>query len=81
MDKVFTYVAASMMKRQPMLPPLMLYAMYGDPNHRNPAMCHKWGWFIAELKKVLEAAKFREVTLCDPRYHFKVRDMRFEAIK
>jgi len=81
MDKVLGYALRCLQQKEAMQPFMTLHAMYGDPRHEDPAMCHKWGWFQKELLKVLESLHFREITVCEPRYHFPFRDMRIECIK
>lgn len=81
MDKVFGYVAQCIEKREPMVPFMSLYALYGDPKHENPLMTHKYGWFTAELQRVLESVGFTTIRSERPRYHFEFRDMRMESIK
>src|SRR3990167_1420576 len=46
MDKVFGYVAWCVNNREPLQRFMTLHAMFGDPQHEDPAMCHKWGWFV-----------------------------------
>ena len=81
MDKVMGYIAQCIAKKEDMERFMTLHAMYGDPMHKDPAMCHKWGWFMRELYAVLDEAGFRDIRYVTPRYHFAFRDQRFEAIK
>ena len=55
--------------------------IWGDPKHRDPAMCHKWGYFSSTLMDLLEEVGMREITFMQPRYHFPFRDMRVECVK
>lgn len=81
MDKVFGYVSACLRRNEGFAPFMTLWAIYGDPKHRDPAMMHKWGYFAEELLKLTKAAGFRDAQFLEPRYHYAFRDMRVEAIK
>lgn len=81
MDKVFGYAVQCVREKEGMVEFMTLHALYGDPKHHNPMMCHKWGWFTVPLKAVLEQIGMREIQIMQPRYHFPMRDMRLEAIK
>ncbi len=81
MDKVFGYVTRCVQAKEPMQPFMTLMAMYGDPKHKDPAMCHKWGYFTKPLVSLLESVGMREIKVCNPRYHFPFRDMRLECVK
>ena len=81
MNKVFNYMAWCHQTKQSILGFMSLDALYGDTVYRNPAMCHKWGWFIEPFRKMLAAAEMRNIECCDPRYHFQFRDMRWECVK
>lgn len=62
-------------------PQLTWWPLYGDPAHKDPLMCHKWGYTPASL-----AAVMKKMGL-DPerkmaQYHLKERrDMRFVGKK
>ncbi len=81
MDKVFGYVAKCVQAREPMAEFMTLLPLYGDPKHEDPAMVHRWGYFVEQLRKILEEVGFREITYMQPHYHFPFRDMRFECVK
>lgn len=81
MDKVFGYVARCIKAKEPLYPFMTLFALYGDPKFETAAMCHKWGYFTKELIKLLSEAGMRDITECEPRYHFPFRDMRIECVK
>jgi hypothetical protein len=81
MDKVFGYVVQCLRKGEAMMPFMSLHALYGDPKHEDPLMMHKYGWFAAELIRVVTEAGFSKIRLVVPRYHFAFRDQRIEAIK
>lgn len=81
MDKVFGYTANCFQQKEQVMEFMTLHALYGDPKHRDVAMCHKWGWFTVLLVDLLKRAGMRDPKICKPRYHFPFRDMRLEAIK
>lgn len=81
MDKVFGYVVRCIEAKQPMQPFMTLTAMYGDPKHKEPAMCHKWGWFTKPLTELLASVGMRNIQTEQPRYHFPFRDMRITCQK
>ena len=81
LDKVFGYVAKCVQAREPMAEFMTLLALYGDPKHEDPAMCHKWGWFTAPLIDMLKSVGMREITVCEAHYHFVFRDFRIECVK
>lgn len=81
MDKVFGYVSRCVKDKSPMNFFMTLHAMYGDPKHKNEAMCHKWGYFQKPLIELLERVGMRNITVCKARYHFPFRDQRIECQK
>lgn len=62
---------------------LSMWGLYGDETHRDPFMCHRFGYTPATLQKLLENNGFVKVEHRDPQTHrARVnRDMRVEAIK
>lgn len=81
LDKIFDYIAKMIQHRQPVMRFMTTHALYGDPGHQSVPMLHKWAYTAADMKAALEDVGMRDVTMCDPNYHFKFRDMRFEAVK
>lgn len=81
MDKVFQYIALAVQQGQPMAPFMTLLPLWGDPKYRDPAMCHKWGYDSWSIMEVVKGCGFTDVKVVEPRYHFKMRDMRVEAVK
>jgi SAM-dependent methyltransferase len=81
MDKVFGYIAARLAKNEQPAPAFSWLALWGDPKHKSPAMCHRWGYFKSDMGKVLTDAGFTEIRNEEPRYHFPCRDMRMTATK
>lgn len=60
-----------------------MWPLYGDPGHKDPYMCHRWGWTPVTLARELEAAGFRNIKTAPTEYHGKRhdRDMRLEAFR
>lgn len=56
-------------------------ALYGEPNYRDPFMCHMWAWSEDELSEEMVKAGFFEVRVDEPFFHVKVRDFRIEGTK
>jgi ubiquinone/menaquinone biosynthesis C-methylase UbiE len=81
MDKVFGHIAARLQKGEAPSATFSWLPLWGDPRHEDPAMCHRWGYFKADMVKVLSDAGFVEIVEEEPRYHFPRRDMRFTATK
>lgn len=81
MDSVFGHIAVRLAKGEPPAPFMSWLPLWGDPKYRDPAMCHKWGYFRADMLKVLGDAGFADVHFEEPRYHFAVRDMRVVGTK
>lgn len=81
MDKVMGYVSRCVNEKLPMEAFMTLLAMYGDPQHKDVAMCHKWGYFTEPLIRLLETVGMRDIKSVEPRYHFPFRDMRLECLK
>ena len=81
MDKVFAYIHNCVVTKTPLMPFMTLHALYGDPKHKDPAMCHRWGWFEVPLKQMLESVGMERIEFKEPNYHFPFRDMRIECYK
>jgi SAM-dependent methyltransferase len=62
---------------------LSMWALYGDPAHEDPFMCHRWGYTPGTLSALLLEAGFTRIEHMAPRTHSKRadRDMRLEARK
>lgn len=61
-----------------------MWGVYGDPGHKDPLMCHRWGWHPATLARELKLAGFRNVVTGEkPEWHGsrEKRDMRVTAIR
>lgn len=81
MDKICAYIAQSVNQKVPMVEGMTVHPLWGDPKHMDPAMMHKWGYSKQNIMDVLMAAGFQKIEDAEPRYHFRFRDMRMEAIK
>lgn len=81
LDKVLRYLAEAFTNRYPIRAHMTWWALYGDPRHKDPYMCHKWGYTERMLKDVLQEAGFTTINFEPPRYHVLQRDMRAVAIK
>jgi len=55
--------------------------IFGDPRDQKPAMLHQWCYTREELTQILDQAGFSSITVMEPVFHHKERDMRVEAIK
>lgn len=60
-----------------------MWPLYGDGSHKDPYMCHKYGYTKKTMRRLLANAGFREIKFSEPLTHGrrKERDMRVEAIK
>lgn len=60
---------------------MTMWPLYGDPGHRDPFMCHRWGYTPKTLTDLIHAAGFSGVRITAPRTHGlrANRDMRLEA--
>lgn len=58
-----------------------MWPFYGDPSHRDPYMCHRWGYTPRTIMGLLSRGGFTEIVMGEPRTHgARVnRDMRVEA--
>lgn len=81
MDKVFSHIGIRLRKGEQPAPTFSWLPLWGDPRYEDPAMCHKWGYFKADMHRVLTDAGFVDVKGEEPRYHFPTRDMRATATK
>jgi predicted SAM-dependent methyltransferase len=62
---------------------MSMWGIYGDPAHKDPFMCHRWGYTPATLQSLLEGAGFVDIVDMLPQKHGarQKRDMRAEARK
>lgn len=62
---------------------MVMWPLYGDPGHRDPFMCHRWGYTPATLSALLAEHGFDKITVLPPQTHGQRanRDMRVEARK
>ena len=61
---------------------MTMWPLYGDPGHKDPFMCHRWGYTPASIMGLVRAAGFRTTRVMYPKTHGrrKDRDMRLEAL-
>jgi predicted SAM-dependent methyltransferase len=79
MDKVFTYIKNCIMANTGFQAQMTWWAMWGDPRYKDPDMCHKYAYTTGLMKQTLEQAGFDRITVEEPRYHVRQRDMRLTA--
>lgn len=53
-----------------------MWGLYGDPNEKDPYMCHRWGWTFDTLKPFLEQAGFGKIREEGTKWHRCGRDDR-----
>lgn len=81
LDKVLQYIARAVANGEPLNQTLTTYVFWGDVQHHDPAMCHRWGYTMGSLRQILLETGFEEPVFEEPRYHFPVRDMRAVTTK
>jgi predicted SAM-dependent methyltransferase len=81
MDKVFSYIADCLVAGKTPQANMSWWPLWGNPDKRDPSMTHKWGYTAFDLHKLLEKIGFKNVSFKPAKYHVKLRDMRFEAVK
>lgn len=61
---------------------MAMWPLYGDPEHRDPYMCHRWGYTPQTITALLQAHGFGSVSVLPPVTHGakRKRDMRVEAL-
>lgn len=62
---------------------MAMWPIYGDPSHKDPYMCHPWGFTPKSIKALLSECGFTRIELLPPQTHGRRanRDMRVEARK
>lgn len=62
---------------------MCMWGFFGDPGHKDPYMCHRWGYTSKTITALLMENGFKKIKLLDPQTHKsrKDRDMRVEALK
>lgn len=79
LDKVLSLFFHHMQKKQP-VGPWVVWGLFGDPSHKDPAMMHHWCYSTSELRTLMQVAGL-QVTVKEPMTHVPVRDMRLEGRK
>lgn len=62
---------------------MCMWGFYGDPSHKDPYMCHPWGFTPRSIEKLLVDGGFKDIRILPPQTHGRRinRDMRVEARK
>lgn len=62
---------------------MSMWALYGDPGHKDPYMCHRWGYTPATITQLLADAGYQNIRVLPPQTHGARhnRDMRVECVK
>lgn len=62
---------------------MVMWPLYGDPSHRDPYMCHRWGYKPSTIRALLQECGMSDITILPPQTHGAKhdRDMRVESIK
>lgn len=81
LDKIVMYIAGCMKHGVKVDDRLSVWGLFGDPNYKNEAMCHRWCFSRSELLQVLKGIGMVNVTAMPPKTHQPIRDIRFEATK
>jgi predicted SAM-dependent methyltransferase len=81
MDKVFDYIVQCYQQRVPTSPTFSWLPLWGDPKHKDPAMCHRYGYTAAMIVQILRDVGFQDVKYSKATYHFPERDMRITGFK
>jgi predicted SAM-dependent methyltransferase len=81
MDKVFRIIADCLNEDVPFSPTMVAVSLWGDPHDHTPAMTHKWGYCMEDMRQLFAQAGLVEIGVFDPLYHFLERDMRIMARK
>lgn len=82
------FAAAVLLGVQPPIPGTAegqcdMWPLYGDPNHKNPFYCHRWGYSPRSLMDLLVGAGFDRAKIKElpATSHIPIRDFRLEAEK
>lgn len=63
-------------------PSLTYWVLYGDPQHRDPLMCHKWGYTPQTLTRLMDYAGLSNIRLEPAEFHLgPIRDIRAVGLK
>jgi len=62
---------------------MSMWPLYGDPGHKDPYMCHRWGYTPKTVTRFLKQQGFKKIQILKPQTHGRRanRDMRVEAIR
>lgn len=79
LDKVISLFNHHMQKKIP-VGPWVVWGLFGDPSHKDPAMTHRWCYSTSEIRTLMQAAGL-QVSIKEPMTHVPVRDMRLDGRK
>jgi len=62
---------------------MSMWPLYGDPGHKDPYMCPRWGYTPKTVTRFLKQQGFKKIQILKPQTHGRRanRDMRVEAIR
>lgn len=80
LDKIIAIFNCAIEAGQELPEHLTMWGLYGDPNHENPAMVHKWCYSKGELSDMMRLHGLL-VKETEPQTHQPLRDMRIEGVK
>jgi len=60
---------------------MSMWALYGDPSHKDPLMCHRWAYTPHTLAQKLAENGFTDIKHEEAVYHWPQRDMRLTGVK
>lgn len=81
LDKIVAVFAHALIEGESPDIRMTMWGLFGDPQYKNPAMCHRWCYSSMELTKGLEVLGFQDITEQTPQTHQPARDMRIIARK
>ena len=80
LDKILSIFVYCRERKHEVPDNLTMWGLYGDPNHFEPAMCHRWCYSIGELTGMMRDRGLT-VESTEPQTHKPIRDMRLEGRK
>lgn len=81
LDKIMQIYAHYAQRGEVPPPRLTIWALYGDPGYRVPAMMHQWCYSMQELTDVLSSIGMVNIRSEKPQTHIEIRDMRQVSFK
>lgn len=80
LDKILGIFDWADKNKQPYPINLTMWGLFGSPKYKDPTMCHRWCYSVAELTGMMKHAGL-EVTEHEPITHQPIRDMHLEGVK